>query len=99
MFGLHEHHVDPEAYMEVNERLLIGGEWVAARSGGRLTTIDPASGAPLGTVADAGSADVDDAVTAATLAFSDPAWRDLTPAARARVLWRLADLIEQNADE
>lgn len=85
--------------MAVNEQLLIGGEWVAARSGGRLTTIDPASGALLGTVADAGSQDVDDAVAAATRAFADPAWRDLTPAARAQVLWRIGDLIEENADE
>jgi acyl-CoA reductase-like NAD-dependent aldehyde dehydrogenase len=85
--------------MDLNEQLLIGGEWVQARSGRRLTTLDPATGAPLGTVADAGSEDVDLAVRAATRAFHDAAWRDLMPAARARLLWRMADLIEDNAAE
>ncbi|WP_322748333.1 MULTISPECIES: aldehyde dehydrogenase family protein [unclassified Frankia] len=85
--------------MDLNEQLLIGGEWVPARSGRRLTTLDPATGAPLGTVADAGAEDVDLAVTAAAAAFADPAWRDLTPAARARLLWRVGDLIEENAAE
>ena len=36
---------------------------------------------------------------AATRAFHDPAWRDLTPAARARLLWRMAELIDAHADE
>jgi acyl-CoA reductase-like NAD-dependent aldehyde dehydrogenase len=84
---------------DVSELLLIGGAWVPARSGRRLTTLDPATGAPLGTVADAGADDVDAAVAAATRAFGDAAWRDLTPAARARLLWRVGDLIEENADE
>ncbi len=85
--------------MQVSEELLIGGEWGPARAGGRLTTVDPATGEPLGTVADAGAADVDAAVEAATRALHDPAWRDLTPAARARVLWRMAELIDAHADE
>ena len=41
--------------MQVSEELLIGGEWVSGPGpGGRLTTVDPATGEPLGTVADAG---------------------------------------------
>jgi acyl-CoA reductase-like NAD-dependent aldehyde dehydrogenase len=85
--------------MEVHEQLLIGGEWIPARTGSRLTTVDPASGEPLGTVADAGVDDVAVAVEAATRAFHDPAWRDFTPAARARLLWRMAELIETNTEE
>jgi acyl-CoA reductase-like NAD-dependent aldehyde dehydrogenase len=85
--------------MDVNEQLLIGGQWVPARSGRRLTALDPATGVSLGTVADAGSGDVDLAVSAARRAFDDTAWRDLVPAARARLLWRMADLIEDNASE
>jgi acyl-CoA reductase-like NAD-dependent aldehyde dehydrogenase len=85
--------------MEVHEELLIGGEWVPARSARRLVTVDPATGAPLGTVADAGAEDVELAVSAATKAFLDPTWRDMTPAARARLLWRFADAIETHADE
>jgi acyl-CoA reductase-like NAD-dependent aldehyde dehydrogenase len=91
--------VTTDVSTDVSELLLIGGAWVPARSGRRLTTLDPATGAPLGTVADAGADDVDAAVAAATRAFGDAAWRDLTPAARARLLWRVGDLIEENADE
>lgn len=51
--------------MQVNEQLLIGGEWVEVRTDHRLTTLDPAPGTPIGTVAEAGSQDADLAVAAA----------------------------------
>ncbi|MFE5699842.1 aldehyde dehydrogenase family protein [Rhodococcus koreensis] len=85
--------------MDVREQLLIDGWWVPARSGAEFKTYDPATGEPLGTVADAGAADVDAAVAAARQALTDPAWKALVPAARARLLWKVADLIEQHADE
>jgi acyl-CoA reductase-like NAD-dependent aldehyde dehydrogenase len=80
-------------------RVLIGGEWRDAASGATFTTYDPATAAPLGELAEAGPADVDAAVQAARTALHDPAWRDLSPAARARMLWAIADLIEANGDE
>lgn len=83
----------------MKEQLLIGGDWVAAAAGRRFETVDPGNGRVLGSVADAGAEDVDRAVVAATQAYQDPAWRDLTPAARARLLWRIADLIEEHATE
>lgn len=79
-------------------RLLIGGEWVAA-SGGEFETRDPATGEVIATVADATGEDVDRAVEAARTAFESQEWRRMTPAARARLLWRVADLIEEHADE
>ena len=85
--------------MPVREQLLIGGDWVPATTGRRFETIDPGNGQVLGSVADAGAEDVDRAVAAATQAYHDPAWRDLTPAARARLLWRIADLIDEHAVE
>ncbi|RYE39982.1 MAG: aldehyde dehydrogenase family protein, partial [Hyphomicrobiales bacterium] len=85
--------------MEFRERLLIGGRWVDAASGAEFKTHDPATGEVLGVVADAGVADVDAAVAAARQALIDPTWKDLTPAARARLLWKVADLIELHTDE
>jgi len=81
------------------KKLLIGGEWVAARSGETFETSDPATGEVLAEIARGGNADVADAVAAARSAFTSPEWRGMTPNDRAALLWRIADLIEQNADQ
>lgn len=83
----------------IDVRLHIGGEWLEAQSGARFSVVDPATGAVIGSAADAGIADVDAAVAAATSAFESSGWRSLSPAARARILWRIGDLIDENADE
>jgi len=80
-------------------RLLIGGEWVDAKSSIRIPVIDPATGAEIATVADANAADVDRAVAAARAAFESGPWATMLPAAREALLWRLSDLIQKNADE
>lgn len=78
-------------------RMLIGGEWVPAAGGAALETIDPATGQVIGTIPDAGAEDIDRAVAAA--AKAQPLWAETPPAERARILWRIADLIEANIDE
>lgn len=79
------------------EGLLIGGEWAAAQDRQGLASIDPATGAQIGEIAAAGPADVDAAVAAARAAL--PGWRATVPAERARILWKIADLIEANIDD
>jgi acyl-CoA reductase-like NAD-dependent aldehyde dehydrogenase len=78
---------------------LIGGEWVDAVSGESFETVDPATGAAWARVSEAGAADVDAAVRAARAALADPAWSDLTPAERGRLLRRLADILRRDAEE
>jgi aldehyde dehydrogenase (NAD+)/betaine-aldehyde dehydrogenase len=85
--------------MATHALLFIGGEWTPGSAGETFETVDPATGEVLGTAVAATAADVDAAVEAATRAFADPAWRDMTPSARGRLLWRIADLIEEHADE
>ena len=80
-------------------RLFIGNEWVEAKSTGRIPVFDPATGKEIAQVVDANAADVDRAVAAARAAFEKGAWADMAPADRERLLWRLSDLIEKNADE
>ena len=80
-------------------RLFIGGEWVDAASGETFDTVDPATGAAWARVPEAGAADVDAAVRAARAALADPAWADLTPAGRGRLLRRLADVLRRDAEE
>ncbi len=79
--------------------LLIGSERVAAADGRSFTTIDPATGAPIADVAQAGADDVDRAVRAARAAFDDGPWGTLPAAERSRILYALADLIEAHTDE
>ncbi|MEJ1966974.1 MAG: aldehyde dehydrogenase family protein [Gammaproteobacteria bacterium] len=80
-------------------RLFIGGEWVESKSQGRIPVVDPATGKEIAQVVDANATDVDRAVAAARAAFEKGAWADMLPADRERLLWRLSDLIEKNADE
>ncbi len=80
-------------------RLLIGGEWVSSESDARIAVLDPATGAEIASVADATERDVDKAVAAARTAFEKGAWPAMAPAGREALLWRLADLIDKNAEE
>jgi phenylacetaldehyde dehydrogenase len=80
-------------------RLLIAGEWVSSASDRTLETIDPGTATPLAHVAHADAVDVDRAVHAAREAFEDRRWRMIAPAERARILNRLAQLIEESHDE
>jgi aldehyde dehydrogenase (NAD+) len=80
-------------------RLLINNEWVASESGKTFPSINPATGEEIGQVAEADAADVYKAVRAARRAFEHGPWRKTSASERGRLLYRLADLIEQNADE
>ncbi len=81
-------------------RLLINGEWTSG-SGRSFQTINTATGEVMTEISEATGADVDSAVAAARRAFDDVAgpWRKMSASERGRLLWRLADLIEQNIDE
>jgi acyl-CoA reductase-like NAD-dependent aldehyde dehydrogenase len=81
------------------ELLLIGETWMPATAGTVRDVLDPATGEVIARVADAGQADVDAAVAQARAVFDDGAWPGLPGAQRARILWRIADLIEEHADE
>jgi acyl-CoA reductase-like NAD-dependent aldehyde dehydrogenase len=81
------------------KRLLIDGEWVSSAAGEVFATVDPATGEHLADVARGRRADADAAVEAANRAFVGAAWRDMSPMARSTLLWRLADLMERDADQ
>src|SRR5690606_28423321 len=73
-------------------------EWSAAASGRTFDTVNPATGGVLAEVAEAGEADVDRAVAAAREAFTSSSWRRLSGRERGRLLNRIADLLERDAD-
>ncbi|MDE2040514.1 MAG: aldehyde dehydrogenase family protein [Elusimicrobia bacterium] len=77
--------------------MLIGGKRLDAASAKTFETMDPATGRVLARVAEADAADVERAVAAARQALSGP-WSRLSPAERERLLHRLADLVEREAE-
>ena len=81
------------------KKLLIGGKWVAAKSGKTFETLNPATEEVLALVAEGDKADVDEAVKAARKAFEEGKWSKIGPHQRARYLFKIADLIDQHADE
>ena len=87
------------AFLRRPGRLLINGDWVEAASGRTFEVRDPSSDAVIARVAEGDAADIDRAVRAARAAFDDSDWSRMKPVDRERLLHRLADLIERNADE
>lgn len=77
----------------------IAGEWVPAVSGRTFDTINPATEEVIAQVAEGDEADVDLAVGAARNALEKGPWGKLDARERGRLMNRLADLIEEEADE
>jgi phenylacetaldehyde dehydrogenase len=95
----HSLHPDVISFLGEKHRLLIDGKWVDARSGETFDVFDPASGRKIAEVAAAGKEDVDLAVTAARRAFETGPWSRMKPSERGKLVWRLADLMEQQAEQ
>jgi succinate-semialdehyde dehydrogenase/glutarate-semialdehyde dehydrogenase len=80
-----------------DEQLLIGGQWIDAAGSKRFDVTDPATGAVVGSMPDAGEDDVRAAIDAAAAAFEP--WSGLAAIERARILRRSADLIRERKNE
>ena len=80
-------------------KMLIGGKWVNAISEKRREIRNPADGELITTAAEGDKEDVDRAVAAARKAFEEGPWPKMKPAERAKLILKLADLIEDNAEE
>jgi 1-pyrroline dehydrogenase len=75
----------------------VGGEWVDAASGETMEVINPATGETIADVPSCSADDVDRAVDAANKAL--PEWLDATPKERSELLHKLADVMEEHAEE
>ncbi|MGB7443476.1 MAG: aldehyde dehydrogenase family protein [Coleofasciculaceae cyanobacterium] len=80
-------------------KLLINNEWVESTSGKRFDTINPSTGETICDLAEADAADVDKAVAAARKAFESGDWKTTSATGRGELLYKLANLIEQNIEE
>ena len=86
-------------FIDKPRRMLINGKWVNAASGKTFPTYNPATGEVLAQVAEGDRADIDAAVKAARKAFDSGPWSRLTSSERGRLVWKLADLLEEHLEE
>jgi betaine-aldehyde dehydrogenase len=90
--------IRPQAKSELRQaRMLIDGQWVDSLSGATLTVENPAKRQVIATIPRGDAADVNGAVEAAARAF--PAWSKVAPRDRGRLLLRIADRMESEAEE
>jgi 1-pyrroline dehydrogenase len=75
----------------------VGGEWVDAASGETMEVINPATGETIADVPSCSAEDVDRAVAAANKALPD--WLESTPKERSELLHKLADVMDEHAEE
>jgi len=86
------------SFVSGSKRLLIGGEWVQAKSGKAFDSVNPATGEVIARLAQGDKADVHEAVVAARKAFEGE-WSKWTPYDRQRLLIRIHDLVEKHFNE
>lgn len=78
--------------------MYVGGKWIDSESGERFDVINPATEAVIGKVPKGTKSDIKDAIESARTAFDRGTWSEKSPAERSNLLWKLADLVEKNAD-
>ena len=82
-----------------NKKMLLDNEWVDATKGGYIDSTDPATGQVLASFPKGSVVDVDAAVSSARASFESGIWRTMLPADRAKILWKIGELIDTNIDE
>lgn len=95
LVGIHE---KVEKFLQGKKKLYINGEFVESASGKTFDTPNPATGEVLATVFEAEAEDIDRAVKAARAAFDSGKWSRMSAAARGRLMYKLADLMEENKE-
>ena len=79
------------------QKMFVGGEFVDALSGETMEVLNPATGEVIAEVPRGTAEDVDGAVAAARSAWAE--WQSKTPKDRMELLLKLADVIDENAEE
>lgn len=88
-----------EKFLQGKKRLYINGEFVESKSQKTFDTYNPATGEILATVYEAREEEIDQAVRAARKAFDEGPWSKMSAAQRSRLMYKLADLMEENSEE
>ncbi|PLT34438.1 aldehyde dehydrogenase family protein [Bacillus sp. V5-8f] len=88
-----------QKFLQGPKKLYINGQFVESASRKTFATPNPATGETLAEVYEADQADIDLAVKAARKAFDEGPWSKMGTAARSRLMYKLADLMEENKTE
>jgi len=91
--------VAQSAKQKIETRLFIDGKFVDAAGGGRFITTNPANGETLAEMSAGTAEDIDRAVASALKTYRSGAWSRMAPRDRMEVLYRFADLVDENAGQ
>ncbi|MEM9890687.1 MAG: aldehyde dehydrogenase [Actinomycetota bacterium] len=83
----------------LKEKFLIGNEWRQPETTAQFTVTNASTGEQLGTIPEAGTADIDAAVASARAAFDGGEWSGMAPADRAKVMRRFAEELKARSAE
>lgn len=86
-------------FLKGTKKLYINGEFVESYSSKTFETFNPATEEVLATVYEAGKEDINHAVRAAKAAFEEGPWSKMSAAERAKLIYKLADLVEEHQEE
>lgn len=92
-------HPNVAEFLKGTKKMYIDGKWTESVTGKTFETLNPATGEVLAVVAEAGEDDVNAAVEAARKAFDDGPWSKMSAAERSRLIYKLADLMEEHQEE
>lgn len=87
------------SFLKRKPDVLIGKDWKTASGGDPIAVINPADGNSISHIGEASADDVDQAVAAARAAFDTGPWGTMKPGARAKIMFRIAALIEEHGEE
>lgn len=89
---------DIQEFLKDPKKLYINGKFVESVSQKTFTTPNPATGEVLAEVYEADAADIDLAVKAARAAFDNGPWSKMSASQRSRLMYKLADIMEEHKD-
>ncbi|AIW84040.1 aldehyde dehydrogenase DhaS [Bacillus mycoides] len=92
-------HEKVEKFLQGTKKLYVNGAFIESASGKTFKTPNPATGETLAIVAEAGREDIHKAVVAARMAFDEGPWSRMSTAERSRLMYKLADLMEEHKEE
>lgn len=91
--------LDTQTPSDIRVAPVIDGKEIGRTGGALADVVNPATGETIGQQSCCNEADIDRIVESADKAFRGSAWQALTPTQRGNLLLKLADLVEQHADE
>ncbi len=92
-------HSHVQEFIGKPRKMFINGKWVEAASGKTFPTYNPATGEVMAQVAEGDREDIERAVKAARKAFDSGPWSEMTASERGRLIWKVADLLEQHLEQ